>query len=302
MTELAFFCLDACLYDFLSFSNQYQPVRLNISSANQTLDIGDYLRVHHSPRRFPELQNYDWRKKINLLQDETFIESTGSTDKLKQFEGVIVAEDADMGYIVINKPAGVPVHSTVDNELENVSSEISRVLLERKDRRNNNSQKNAAHTEGFDSETQNRTQRYATSFTQTNYRKKQSKHKQKPDPLIYVTTPQRLDQNTSGLFVVSTKKTFAAYFAKLLSHKTQYQLLNNNNAENAICADEKANYLMKKNEQVKIMEKKTESTRKDIEKSRTGSGIHKRYKCLVCIFSSEIMTGEERRKNDLNTV
>ena len=44
---------------------------------------------------------------------------------------------------------------------------------------------------------------------------------QKADPPpVYVATPQRLDQNTSGLFVMATKKPFAAYFAQLLRGKT----------------------------------------------------------------------------------
>jgi hypothetical protein len=46
--------------------------------------------------------------------------------------GVIVARDDDLGYIVIDKPAGVPVHSTVDNTLENVSAAIGRSLLAQK--------------------------------------------------------------------------------------------------------------------------------------------------------------------------
>jgi 23S rRNA-/tRNA-specific pseudouridylate synthase len=39
------------------------------------------------------------------------------------------------------------------------------------------------------------------------------------EQFVYVATPQRLDQNTTGLLVVATKKSFAAYFAKLLRTK-----------------------------------------------------------------------------------
>jgi hypothetical protein len=66
------------------------------------------------------------------------------------------------------------------------------------------------------------------------------------DPLVYVATPQRLDQNTSGLFVVATKKSFAAYFANLLRKKTGKLL-------------------------------------KDATSASNSSGIQKKYRCLVCI-------------------
>lgn len=40
----------------------------------------------------------------------------------------------------------------------------------------------------------------------------------------YISTPQRLDQNTSGLLVIARSKVFANYFAKLLANKTEQQL------------------------------------------------------------------------------
>lgn len=41
------------------------------------------------------------------------------------------------------------------------------------------------------------------------------------DEFDYISMPQRLDQNTSGLLVVATSKAFAGYFAQLLRYKTQ---------------------------------------------------------------------------------
>ena len=65
---------------------------------------------------------------------------------------------------------------------------------------------------------------------------------------MYVATPQRLDQNTSGLFVAATSKRFAAHFAKLLRKKTD-KLLNG----------------------------------KDDNIPTSSNGIQKKYRCLVCI-------------------
>ena len=82
-----------------------------------------------------------------------------------------------------------------------------------------------------------------------------TKRKTKRNPLVYVATPQRLDQNTSGLFVVATTKTFAAYFAKLLRNKAD-KLLNDQYATTAT----------------------TESKGVNI-----SNRIQKKYRCLVCI-------------------
>jgi len=72
----------------------------------------------------------------------------------------------------------------------------------------------------------------------------------------YVSTPQRLDQNTSGLLVVSTSKRFSAYFSKLLFEKTRDRLAGEHDASDEHTAD------------------KTNAT----------GGIHKVYKCLVCLL------------------
>lgn len=61
---------------------------------------GQYLRVHLRPKRFP-VQQIDWRVAI-------------------------VHEDDD--FLVVNKPAGIPVHATVDNTIENVLYQLRVVL------------------------------------------------------------------------------------------------------------------------------------------------------------------------------
>jgi 23S rRNA-/tRNA-specific pseudouridylate synthase len=156
-----------------------KTIRLSIENATQILQTNDYLRVHHSPRRFPQVYNYNW----TALQSEVN-------------DGVIVAQGE--GFLVIDKPTSVPVHPTVDNCVENVVHQIeSRVQS-------------------------------------------------------YVSPPQRLDQNTSGLFVVARSKAFAAYFAALLRRKTD-QMLN--------------------------MENKNRDKKQDF--------IQKGYTCLLCIIPQE---------------
>lgn len=70
---------------------------------------GDYLRVHHSPKRFPMINQFDWGKSIFDDGDN----EKDDTSKGSVLPGVIVKENPDAGYIIVNKPPGVPVHPTV---------------------------------------------------------------------------------------------------------------------------------------------------------------------------------------------
>jgi hypothetical protein len=168
-------------------SNGIKPRRMTVGDRNATLSKGDYLRVHFDPRRFCEANKWNWGCTVGEVVDKP---------------GVIVARDDDAGYIIIDKPSNVPVHARVDNLLENVASSVGRVLSrERKEKLN---------SEISDSE--------STEQTQSRHEKR-NRRKQKLDQLVSVATPQRLDQNTTGLLVVATKKSFAAYFAKLLRTK-----------------------------------------------------------------------------------
>jgi 23S rRNA-/tRNA-specific pseudouridylate synthase len=170
-----------------------KPERLSAAKISLLLEEGDYLRIHHYPRRFLKCADYDWSK---------YVDNADSSSK----PGVVVAQDDEKGWIVVDKPAMVPVHMTVDNAQENVAACLQR-----------------ARTPVVDS----------TNTTE------------EPPLVPYVTTPQRLDQNTSGLLVVASSKPFAAYFAKLLKTKT-LQLLDGSNVTSV-------------------------------------DGIHKLYRCLVCL-------------------
>jgi 23S rRNA-/tRNA-specific pseudouridylate synthase len=157
-----------------------KPERLSAAkAASLILQEGDYLRIHHYPRRFPVCATYDWSKYL----DDKSSDTNGSTKP-----GLLVSQNDEKGWIVVDKPAMVPVHMTVDNSQENVAACLQLAIM-----------------------------RTATpSSTSTT---------SEPPPLPpYVRTQQRLDQNTSGLLVVASSKAFAAYFAKLLSTKTEQQL------------------------------------------------------------------------------
>lgn len=67
-------------------------------SLSLSLQQSDYLRVHTKPRRFP-VQDIDTR-------------------------ALVVFQNSD--FIVINKPAGIPVHPSVDNDQENLLTLICR--------------------------------------------------------------------------------------------------------------------------------------------------------------------------------
>ncbi|KAL3794927.1 hypothetical protein HJC23_004304 [Cyclotella cryptica] len=216
-------------------SHGIKPSRLTVGDWNKTVHSGDYFRVHFDPRRFVETHRWNWGCSIG---EDVALDVDGAKP------GVIVARDDDAGYIIIDKPPHVPVHARVDNLLENVASSVGRMLwMERKEALD--------VATDMDSSTK---QKPPTSRATT-----ESNRKQKTEQLVYVATPQRLDQNTSGLLVVATKKSFAAYFAKLLRMKTNDQLYN--------CRNE-------------------DKEDKTAFKSSTSCGIHKKYRCLVCIMQS----------------
>jgi 23S rRNA-/tRNA-specific pseudouridylate synthase len=83
----------------------HKPLRLTLENATMLLQQGDYLRVHHTPRRFPNVYQHSWN-------------GTSSSDTSSSLPCVIVARGDT--YLVIDKPPLVPVHSTVDNKMENV--------------------------------------------------------------------------------------------------------------------------------------------------------------------------------------
>ena len=222
-----------------------KPVRLEVKNLTSVMREGDYLRVHHKPRRFPEVHQFDWNRNVDdLLSDD------------EQLQGVIVHEDAEKGYMILNKPAGVPVHPTVDNVLENVAGAVGRSMLTKRRK-----------------QLEDQVDTMDTALNPHNQTMSRHTHKRKKnDPILYITTPQRLDQNTSGLFVVATKKIFAGYFAKLLRKKTDAHLVVSN-PSNSSCATSIA----------------------------TLGQIQKKYRCLVCVQPNKRNSENGKRKHDFGT-
>jgi 23S rRNA pseudouridine1911/1915/1917 synthase len=66
---------------------------------DQPLRKGDYLRIHLQPKRFPVAEI--------------------------RWDSILVAEEKE--FLVVNKPAGIPVHATVDNGLDNMLHELRRL-------------------------------------------------------------------------------------------------------------------------------------------------------------------------------
>ena len=222
-----------------------QPIRLQIRDAAKPLQPGDYLRIHHSPRRFPALTRSNWQ--LDSLSDSV----------------VVADESQGTGYVVVNKPAGVPVHPSVDNYLENAAAALGRSLLLRDEVRlrsllddANNDANDGDDNEdvGGDLQTQTKPQKRQRQ----RHHQHQRNYKQTNDnPLVYVVAPQRLDQNTSGLFVLATQKSFASYFAMLLRNKTDAVV------------------------DVDVNMDTNQKRRRG--RGRRRGGIDKKYKCLVCI-------------------
>lgn len=70
------------------------------AEAGDPIAAGAYLRLHLEPRRFPEAE-IDWNSRI-------------------------VARSAN--YVVIDKPSGVPIHSTVDNRIDHALHRMSEAV------------------------------------------------------------------------------------------------------------------------------------------------------------------------------
>lgn len=69
-------------------------------SSDRPLTPGQYVRVHLEPRRFP-VGKIDWRATVVRHNSE---------------------------FVVVNKPAGIPVHATIDNQVENVLHQLQVAL------------------------------------------------------------------------------------------------------------------------------------------------------------------------------
>jgi hypothetical protein len=79
----------------------FKPTRLGLENATMLLQEGDYLRIHHTPRRFPQVYRADWSRAI--------------TERNSTATSVVVKQGP--GYCIIDKPPLIPVHQTVDNAM-----------------------------------------------------------------------------------------------------------------------------------------------------------------------------------------
>ena len=246
-------------YDRFDPANGSKPTRLTVGDSNRTILPGDYFRVHFDPRRFVDANLYAWGRKTATvlgINGSTHAEDVDGGDGTGR-PGVIVKRDDDAGYIIIDKPANIPVHARVDNLLENVASCVGRILW--KERQYSLYPTADDCVEVTQDDLAMFVNDNSTSSLDLGRTKRRARQQQKPkiEPVVYVATPQRLDQNTSGLLVVATSKSFASYFAKLLRVKTSRTLRHGG--------------------------------------SSSQGGVHKAYRCLVCIFAPRNETGTEGR-------
>ena len=84
--------------DRFDSQNGVKPKRLTVGDSNMTVQGGDYLRVHYDPRRFCIANAYDWLAQYGTM---------GSDNK----PGVVVERNDAMGYMILDKPRGVPIHA-----------------------------------------------------------------------------------------------------------------------------------------------------------------------------------------------
>ncbi|KAL3932005.1 MAG: hypothetical protein SGBAC_011052 [Bacillariaceae sp.] len=94
----------------------HKPRRLSPTDHPMSLRDGDYLRIHHTPRRFTRVYEQDWREYDNNDDGDNSHSSTGIPRRIIR---------TGNGFYVIDKPPLVPVHATVDNCLENVAHQLA---------------------------------------------------------------------------------------------------------------------------------------------------------------------------------
>lgn len=289
----------------------HKPVRLSLDDAVMPLFEGDYLRIHHTPRRFAQVYRYDWTPPRSSTSsrcsdscctathddddDDVVDPNKGTTNgnssndtngqlhhnRRRHHPPVIVKEG--LGYYIINKPPLIPVHATVDNAVENVVYQLQQ------GRRRDN--KNGGSTGG--------------GTTTTNKSNNNSTQQQRDDDYDddhdidnnYMAAVQRLDINTSGLLVVATQPEFAAYYAKLLRQKTDHHTTTTTvvrKSNPSISAAVPEDQLRRRSSTNNDAVTSTSSSSNGVKSSSSDpmvnpegrnqtTAIHKGYRCLVCI-------------------
>jgi 23S rRNA pseudouridine1911/1915/1917 synthase len=88
---------------------RYKPQRLSLTNRTFVMQKGDYLRIHHTPRRFTRVYEQNWSFDPSTCDKNTFHQ---------------VIQQEGEGFWIIDKPPLVPVHATVDNTAENVIHQL----------------------------------------------------------------------------------------------------------------------------------------------------------------------------------
>lgn len=103
-SDLISFLIHVSKLDFVKARHLIEFGAVYVNEAREThnvsLKTGDYIRVHHEPKRF-YVPSVDWEKRI-MYQDQ--------------------------GIIVVDKPSGIPVHPTLDNGQENILHQLRKYL------------------------------------------------------------------------------------------------------------------------------------------------------------------------------
>lgn len=139
----------------------------------------------------------------------------------------------EFGFAILNKPGLLPSHPTVSNACENVLSMYRKGLWKRK---------------------------YNNGTNDSNIG---LSHSYNNNDDIYLSLPQRLDTETSGLLVVASKKEFSSYMSKLLDKKTTMYIAGIDKEEMLV--------------------------------------VRKKYKCLVHAGNNEMRKMLKERKNEVIT-
>jgi len=104
----------------IPYSN-HKPIRLSTMNSTMMLESGDYLRIHHTPRRFPSVTRYDWRDHTvsNNLSSSSVTTNNANDHKTP----IVIYSSSD--FWIINKPPLIPVHATIDNSHETIIQQMS---------------------------------------------------------------------------------------------------------------------------------------------------------------------------------
>jgi 23S rRNA-/tRNA-specific pseudouridylate synthase len=151
------------------------------------------LRIHAQPARFPLSE---WKLLSSCNND------ADNQDPWSFIRNAVVHQDLEHGYVVIDKPGGIPPHASVDNAKENILAVV-------KDYYDMTTRKNVV--------TPSTLPRTDSSNDQTHLH------------LPLSTVPHRLDTDTQGLQILSSQA-FASYMGKLLEQKTFQHVMQSTNS------------------------------------------------------------------------